>query len=147
MLRPLVVGGAPLFLALCCAADFAQSAAPAGPAANPLLGKWRFTHQANNCAETYEFRADGTFQIVSDKEVSDGVYRISLRPDENGFFTFVGRNTKVSGAPDCTNTPPQAGNLDVEFTNYVKFHPTAPEHIVCAEPAVERCFGPLERVQ
>ena len=89
MLRPLVVGGAPLFLALCCAADFAQSAAPAGPAANPLLGKWRFTHQANNCAETYEFRADGTFQIVSDKEVSDGVYRISLRPDENGFFTFV----------------------------------------------------------
>lgn len=113
---------------------------------HPLVGKWTWTRSINSCMEVYQFRADGTFDVVSGEEVASGRYEISRAPDANGFFTMKGQTFKTNGARDCSDPGSQPGDYDKPYTVYVVFHSAQPLHLQCYEPSLEKCFGPLRRV-
>jgi len=120
--------------------------AEAAAQGSPLVGKWTWTRSDNNCTETYDYRADGSFSALSGQEVASGTYEISPKPDGNGFFTLTVRTLKTNGAKDCSDSGPQPGQYDQPQTVYVIFHRAEPVHIVCMQRSLEACFGPLRRM-
>jgi hypothetical protein len=125
-----------------CAATNANAQAQA----HSIVGKWTWTRQANNCTETYRFRANGTYDVVSGKEIASGKYEMSPAPDANGFFTMKGQALKTNGARDCSDSGSQGSDWDKPFTVYILFHRGQPTHQQCYEPMIQLCFGPLRRV-
>jgi hypothetical protein len=113
---------------------------------HPLFGKWTWTRPENNCTEVYQFRADGTFDVVSGEEVTSGKYEISFTADANGFFMMKGQTLKTNGARDCSDPGSPPGDFDKPYTVYFIFHRTQPMHLQCYEPSLEKCFGPLRLV-
>jgi hypothetical protein len=113
---------------------------------HPIEGKWTWTRPDTNCTEVYEYRPDGSFNVVSGAEVASGKYEISRAPDVKGFFTLTGHDLKTNGGRDCSDSGVQAGDYDKPYTVYLLFHAAQPIHLVCQEPSLERCFGPLRRV-
>ena len=113
---------------------------------HPIVGKWSWTRSDTNCTEVYEYRPDGSFNVVSGAEVASGKYEISRTPEANGFFTLKGHDLKTNGGRDCSDAGAQAADYEKPYTVYVVFHGTQPLHLVCQEPSLERCFGPLRRV-
>jgi hypothetical protein len=53
------------------------------------------------------------------------------------------KTPKDYGGKDCGDD--ESDSTDQESTNYVLFDPSKTMHIICVEPKVERCFGPLRR--
>jgi hypothetical protein len=113
--------------------------------APPIVGKWSWTRSANNCTETYEYRADGTFDVTSGAEVASGKFEISPTPDANGFFALKSQTLKTNGGRDCSDSSGQTD--DKPYTVYVIFHAAQPLHLVCEKPLLENCFGPFRRVR
>ena len=128
-------------------AVFASLAAfDASAQVHPIVGKWSWTRSDTNCTEVYEYRNDGSFNVVSGAEVASGKYEISSTADAKGFFTLTGHDLKTNGARDCSDSGVQPSDYDKPYTVYVLFHAAQPLHLVCQEPSLERCFGPLRRV-
>lgn len=119
----------------------AQTPAPSG---HPLVGKWQWTRPVNKCTELYDFRPDGTVPVMSGTEKTDNTYTVTATPDHNGFYRLTMTITKDYGGKDCADD--ETDGTAEESTNYVLFDPSKTMHIVCVEPKVERCFGPLRRV-
>lgn len=136
-----------ILIALAATFGIALTLAAAVPAQHPLLGKWTWTRSVNNCTEVYEYRADGTFDVVSGEEVASGTFEISSKPDSKGFYTFTGRTLKTNGKKDCSDSAVPMPADQKPYTNYIVFHRTEPMHIVCYQPVLEQCFGPLRRTQ
>jgi hypothetical protein len=140
---------APLLLAAVLgAAALAVSAQPAQPApppaGHPVIGKWQWTVRANNCTEVYDFRADGTAPVTSGAEKTDNTYTVSPQPDAAGFYRLVIRTTRDHGGKDCGDDTSDSTNQ--ENTLYLLFEPSRTQHIVCAAPRLDDCYGPFRRM-
>lgn len=133
-----VAFAAPLAIALHASPVRAESPA----AGHPILGTWSFT-LPNGCEETYRFRSDGTTIVTSGDEVAESTYRISAKPDADGYYEWYDTVTKDNGKEDCQGEVTEVGQ---KVTNYVLFHQSRDWFIVCRSPALDACFGPLKRV-
>lgn len=109
-----------------------------------IVGNWTWTDD-NDCVEIYSYGADGSFSVTSGEEETSGSFEISPLPDSNGFRLVTGRTIETNGKPDCAGKVAESGTN--EFFVYVAFHPVQPMHVVCREPTLESCFGPLERTE
>lgn len=124
----------------------AKAATSTGPAvSHKIVGKWQWTRSANNCTEVYDYRSDGTLSVTSGQEIANATYTISERPDPNGFYELKGQPVNSNNAQDCSDSPPD-GDMS-PYTVYLIFHNTQPAHLVCQTPGLEKCFGPLKRIQ
>lgn len=132
-----------LATAALCTTVLAQKRLP--PPNHPVLGAWQWTDSRNHCTEVYDFRADGTVPVVSGDERTDNAYTISDTPDANGFFTLTLFTVKDHGGKDCGDD--ETDNTSMENVVYLLFEPKLTEFIICSEPRVEACFGPLRRVR
>lgn len=110
-----------------------------------LYGKWAWTYETNNCTEIYEFRSDNTSIVTSGEEVGESRFTITDKPDLNGFYRMTDVVTKSNGRTGCDGEP---GGTPVgdEVTIYIIFHPTKGEMLICQDPSLNACFGPLRRV-
>jgi hypothetical protein len=117
--------------------------ADADPAA--IVGKWTWTRADNACTEVYDYRADGTLQVLSGSETTDNTYSIDAAPDKNGFFKMVLKIVKDHGGKDCADS--EEDNTGQEQVVYVLFHSSRELHAVCRDPNLEACYGPLRRVK
>jgi hypothetical protein len=115
------------------------------PSNHPLIGKWEWTREVNNCTETYDFRPDGTVPVVSGTERTENEFSVSTLSDDQGFYRLTMRIAKHNGGRDCSDSgnPPD----DKPFTVYVLFSPDLQQHIVCYERSLTQCFGPLRRAK
>lgn len=110
-----------------------------------LYGKWAWTYAKNNCTEVYEYRLDNTSVVTSGEEVGESRFTITDKPNMNGFYRMTDVVTKSNGRTGCDGEP---GGTPVgdEATIYIIFHPTKEEMLICQEPSLNACFGPLRRV-
>jgi hypothetical protein len=116
------------------------------PAAqHPIVGKWTWTRSENNCTEVYDFRPDGTLQVLSGAERSDNSYEIAKEPDANGFYKVTMKVVKDHGGKDCGDADDDS--TGDEYVNYFLFDPAKARYLVCAKPAFDACFGPLRKVE
>ena len=112
---------------------------------HPLLGKWQWTRAANQCTEVYDFRADGTAQVLSGTEKTGNVYTITPQPDAAGFYLLTMKTVKDHGGKDCSDDT--RDSVGLSNTLYLMFEPSKDRHMVCATASPERCIGPLRRVK
>lgn len=112
------------------------------PPGHPLIGKWQWTRDANQCMETYEFKADGTAPVVSGTEKTDNTYEVGATPDINGFYKLTMTIIKDYGGKDCADDESLSSG---KSTNYIMFDPRRTMYLTCLEPTLERCFGPLRK--
>lgn len=138
------------FVALLAFATVLQAtAAPSvmlRPAAgHPLVGKWQWTRNVNKCTEVYDFRSDGTAPVTSGTETTDNVYTVAAYPDVNGFYRMTIRTTKDHGGKDCGDD--DSDSTGMESTNYLIFNPSRDQYLACYGASLDKCFGPLRRVE
>lgn len=110
-----------------------------------IVGKWTWTRTENACTEVYDYRADGTVRVVSGDEATDNTYSIDATPDQNGFFRMMLKVVKDYGGKDCADSEEDSTGQEQQV--YVLFHTAKPLHVVCRDPDLETCYGPLRRVQ
>jgi hypothetical protein len=113
--------------------------------AHQLYGKWAWTYQKNNCMEVYDYRPDNTSVVTSGEEVGESRFMIADKPDLNGFYRMTDEVTKSNGRTGCDGEP---GGTPVgdRVTIYIFFLSTKDEMVICQEPCLNACFGPLRRV-
>ena len=121
------------------------SSAQAGDPSSEIVGKWTWTRTENACIEVYDYRADGTVHVESGTEITDNTYSIDPTPDRNGFFKMVLKVVKDYGGKDCADS--EEDSTGQEQAVYVLFHTSKPLHVVCRDPDLDTCYGPLRRVQ
>jgi hypothetical protein len=129
---------------LTCLAAHAATKSPT-PSANPILGAWTWTREANNCVETYTYHADGTEQVTSGDEKSDSVYQISSSPSAQGFYKLTDKVLKDYGGKDCADDA--SDSTGQESSVFVVFHPEGDMYLVCQTESMDNCFGPLKRIK
>ena len=122
-------------------ATLAQTPAPIN---HPLIGKWRWTKPENKCTEVFDFRADGTAPVISGDEKTENTYTVSSSADRNGFYQLNMKTVSDLGGKDCGDDSSDTTNQ--ETTHFILFEPQMTMHIVCAEPRIGRCYGPLTRM-
>ena len=137
---PIVAGLAALAVAL------AATAAPPGKVepSHPLVGIWQFQLPDSSCTETYLIRADGTTAVTSGAERSESAFEVSAKPSAKGFYRWTDRITRTNGKPDCGGGRTPIGQ---ETTLYVRMSPSSDAMILCADETLDRCMGPLVRME
>lgn len=115
------------------------------PQRHPLYGKWVWTYAKNNCEEVYHYRSDNTSVVTSAEEVGESRFTISDKPDLNGFYRMTDVVTKSNGLTGCDGTPGGTPVGDT-VTLYIFFRPTKSEMLICQEPSLKACMGPLRRI-
>lgn len=110
-----------------------------------LYGKWTWTYSKNNCTEVYAYRSNNTSEVTSGEEVAESRFTIAEKPDLKGFYRMTDVVTKSNGRTGCDGKP---GGTSVghEVTIHILFHPAKDEMIMCYEPNLKSCMGPLRRV-
>lgn len=110
-----------------------------------LYGKWSWTYAENNCTEVYNYRADNTAVVTSAEEEAESRFTISDKPDLNGFYRMTDVVTQSNGRRGCDGEP---GGTPIghEVTIHIIFHPKRDEMLICQQPSLDTCFGPLQRV-
>jgi hypothetical protein len=130
------------------AAAVTLSAAAAPPTkvepSHPLVGVWQFQLPDGSCTETYLIRADGTTAVKSGEERSESAFEISPKPSAKGFYRWTDRVTRTNGKPDCGGGKTPIGQ---KTTLYVRMSPSSDAMILCADETLERCIGPLVRME
>lgn len=111
---------------------------------HPIVGKWQWTNKANSCVEVYDFRSNGALFVQSGKERTDNSYSIAKEPDRGGFYALSSKVTRDYGGRDCADS--ESDSTGEEYTHFVLFEPSMTMFISCNKPNLERCFGPLRRV-
>lgn len=133
----------PFLLLSIALAGSAQAVPHEGGAASPhLAGSWSWT-DPQQCSETYEYAADGSGKVSSGAEKSEMAYIFDPIPVEDGFYRLEATITRDYGGRDCAGS--DSNDTNQRYTVYLKFHPDGNQHIVCMEPALRHCFGPLKR--
>jgi len=135
-----------IFAALVICSMATTSVASVGNAStHRLYGKWTWTYSKNNCTEVYDYRPDNTSVVTSGEEMGESRFTISDKPDLNGFYRMTDEVTKSNGRTGCDGSPggTPAGHT---VTIYMLFHPTKEEMLICQEPSLNTCFGPLRRI-
>lgn len=110
-----------------------------------LYGKWSWTYSKNNCTEVYDYRSDNTAVITSGEEMAESRFTIADKPDSVGFFRMTDVVTKSNGRTGCDGEP-DGTPIGHEVTIYILFHPKRDEMLICQQPSLDACFGPLQRV-
>lgn len=110
-----------------------------------LYGKWAWTYPKNNCTEVYDYRPDNSSVVTSHEEVGESRFTIASKPDLNGFYRMTDVVTTSNGRTGCDGSPGGApvGNT---ITIHILFHPIKDEMLICQEPSLNACFGPLRRI-
>lgn len=134
-----------------CAATKAPKPAPALPAApgpHPIVGTWSWTLPGKSCAETWQYRANGTRQGTSGEEVTQGSYEIPRVPGLLGFYRLTETVTTSNGKRDCSGDLHESpeGGVTQSVTHFIQFSPQKDQFIVCKAESLQACFGPLKRV-
>ena len=132
-----------LIIAALTLSDTTLAQTPA-PINHPLIGKWRWTKPENKCTEVFDFRADGTAPVISGDEKTENTYTVSSSADRNGFYQLNMKTVSDLGGKDCGDDSSDTTNQ--ETTHFILFEPQMTMHIVCAEPRIGRCYGPLTRM-
>lgn len=137
-----------LILSMMCAA-FAAHAAPAPNAEttdpkSQIIGTWRWTLPGTQCSETYDYRPDGTLQVVSGEEKSDNTYTTSIAEGSGAFLKVDATIVKDYGGEDCTES--KEDNTGGSHVVYILFDPSGNQHVMCQAQQLNSCVGPLERV-
>ncbi|WP_018410729.1 hypothetical protein [Methyloversatilis thermotolerans] len=134
----------PALFALSLLVSSAALALPdASPASPPhLVGSWSWS-DPRQCSETYEYADDGSGRVASGEERAEMAYIFDPAPLVNGFHRLDATITRDNGMTDCAG----AANDDTRarYTVFIKFSQDGEQHIVCMEPDLEHCFGPLQR--
>jgi hypothetical protein len=112
------------------------------PSGHPIIGKWQWTRDTNQCTEVYEFKVDGTVPVVSGSERTDNTYEVDEVPDINGFYKLTMTIVKDYGGKDCADDESLSSGGSA---NYIIFDPKKLMYLSCQEPKLERCFGPLRK--
>lgn len=129
-----------LALALGLGAALLQASPPAP--GHPLLGTWQLRLPGvSECVETYEILPDGTTHTKSAEEETVSEYEISAVPNEKGYYVFVDTVKKSNGKPDCSGRVTPVGE---PVTLYLA--PLRGGYLVCFDPALQRCLGPMMRI-
>lgn len=119
--------------------------AQAEPALNPLVGTWEWTNIKNSCTEIYIFAVDGTSHITSGTETSTASYVLSEKPSEKGFYKVTLKIVKDHGGQDCSEEV--TDNTGQEYSNFLAFHPSGNQYVVCEKETTDSCIGPLKKIQ
>jgi hypothetical protein len=116
-----------------------------GRSTHRIYGKWTWTFARNSCTEVYEFRQNNTSVVQSGQELQETRFTISDQPDANGFYRMTDEVTSSNHQTGCDGNP---GGTPVgdKATIYVQFHPTGDLMIMCGEPNLNGCIGPLRRI-
>lgn len=109
-----------------------------------LLGKWTWTRAQNNCTETYDFRADGNLLVVSGEETSDNIFEMATEADQAGFYRLTITTLRDHGGRDCGDSAADDTGQTIDL--YTLFDPSKTTYIVCQQPNLSACFGPLKRL-
>lgn len=136
-----------LLSALCAAVAAHAAPAPSEEASDPtrqIVGTWKWTLPGTQCSETYDYRPDGTLQVVSGDEKSDNTYKASVAEGKSGFLKIDATIVKDYGGQDCTES--QEDNTGGTHVVYILFDPTGNQHVMCQAQQLNSCVGPLERV-
>jgi hypothetical protein len=109
---------------------------------SPIVGKWIFTEEG--CADTYDFRNNGSFSSSSGSETRSGRYSVKLLPDHpSAAYRIVRTTLKDNGGKDCIgSSKSHAGTSD---TRFLMFNVAKDQVLVCSSPNARLCFGPLLR--
>jgi hypothetical protein len=128
---------------LCAAAASVGMAAGPMPG-HPILGTWTFSVPNANCAETYEFRPDGTLLASSGEAQSERTYRITDAPDAQGFYRLVDKVIRENGRLDCFGEPTEPG---FSATIFIRFDASGERFVACESESPDVCIGPLRRIR
>lgn len=112
------------------------------------MGTWSWTLPGKSCAETWQYRANGTRQGTSGEEVTQGSYEIPRVPGLLGFYRLTETVTTSNGKRDCSgdlHQNPEDGATE-SVTRFIQFSPQRDQFIVCKAESLQACFGPLKRV-
>ncbi len=112
---------------------------------NPLIGTWEWTNIKNSCNETYIFATDGSSHITSGTETSTASYVLSEKPSEKGFYKVTLKIIKDHGGKDCSEET--VDNSGQEYSNFLAFHPSGNQYVVCEKETTDSCVGPLKKVK
>ena len=111
---------------------------------HPILGEWILEAPDVQCAETYNFRPDGTRRFTSGDEIGESVFEISSVPSSKGFYKIIDIIVKDNGKKDCGGAIVEIGH---RATLYVRIHPSGDVFMICQDEVNQTCFALFKRVR
>jgi len=108
-----------------------------------IVGTWEWTRKANQCAEQYVFREDGTVSIRSGDALSQHTYRMAWAAEPNGRYKMTLTTVKKESAHGCVEASEADPSLQRVY--YILFGGSRRTMIVCDSPAGADCIGPLKK--
>lgn len=111
-------------------------------ALHPIVGTWQWI-RADNCAEVFNYRDDGTLTVFSGERRFEETFLVSNETNDAGLYVVDGVTLFNSIGIDCTG-----GSDDYtgkSFTVYLKFDPSFRLMWVYDDPQGKRGSGPLMR--
>lgn len=138
---PMLLCAAALQLSTAQAAD----PTPSGNTAHPIVGSWNWTLFGGKCAETFQYRANGTMLGTSGEAVTEWIYTVTPQASEKGFYKVVETSTRQNGKKDCSGDV--VDETGTAHTRFIQFSPARDRFIVCKAESLTACFGPLSRTQ
>jgi hypothetical protein len=117
----------------------AQSTLIEPPAA--LLGTWVWRLPGSNCTEVHTYQPDGSRRVSSGQEELTGRYEVRTTASPRFLELHVTVKTD-NQRTDCTgNSEDDSGKIFRIFVTLVQ----GGQLLFCAEPNLNRCFGPFKR--
>lgn len=113
------------------------------PGVHPLSGTWSWTAFGSKCVETFQYRSIHTMLSTSGDAVSEWNYTVTPNANDKGFYEVVETSMRHNGKKDCSgDTVSETGIVNIRF---VQFSPARDRMLICREPSLAACFGPLRR--
>jgi hypothetical protein len=106
---------------------------------HPILGTWRMD---GRCAETYEFKSDGTRTGTDAAEALQSEFEISSVPSAKGFYVLKDTVVKTNAKPDCRGRLTSVGDVRKLYIRFVE----ASGFLLCFSESQADCVGPFERI-
>ena len=130
---------------ICMSASQAQTVIPNSiTRSSPLVGTWSWTLFSGTCTETLQYRADGVLLSTSADAVTEWRYTASNLPDAQGFYKVDEISTRHNAKKDCSgDIVDEIGRDTVKF---IQLNPARDRLIICKTPALQTCYGPLQRL-
>jgi hypothetical protein len=113
--------------------DFGRPSEPA------VVGKWSLA--TGRCPNSYEFRADGSFYVVSGAERLSGSYLWQALSPPSATLVVTRTVTAANGRPDCVGAV--FGAMGVPQTRFVSISSVDRSMKICSDATLKMCFGPM----
>ena len=110
------------------------------PTQHPLVGSWRIDLREAQCHEIYNVMPDGRALVTSWEAESESVFQIDSAPSDKGFYKWIDKIVKDNSKPDCMGYVMEIGHV---ATNYIIFHKSGRQFLMCQEEKIESCIGPF----